>query len=108
MFLIGDNLPEGFFKLHSSFSKVLNYYNSEDLLSFVLPEVGASSVSVVLDVFPENIPEEAVVNSKQIILGNIVINKEDCKIYNSTPEIFSLPKKIDDFINISFLTFIFL
>lgn len=102
--LIGDQLPQGVFKLHSSFDKVLNYYDHDHLVSIVLPEVGASAVSMVVHEIPAEKPLKLIIESKQIIWGPLIINKKDCPIYRSAPEIKSLPVNIDELIDLSLST----
>lgn len=98
MYLIGDKLPSGVFYLHSSFAKVLNYYNADDLVSVVLPEIGASAVSIVVTEMPSKIPENIFIDDETIIYGETVINKKDCPIYNSTPQLFKALNDIEKFI----------
>lgn len=99
--IIGDKLPNGTFNLHSSFKKVLNYYNPNDLISFVLPNVGATAVSIVVPKFPENIPQTIVIDNKNIFFGNSIIPKNNCITYKSTPEKIFIPQNILELISTS-------
>ena len=99
--IIGDNLPKGLFKLHSSFERVVNYYHNDDLVSMVTPLVGASSIAVVVDEIPQDIPNEVIINDEEIIWGNQIINKQECLIYDAEPQIASLPQDVAFFINLA-------
>jgi hypothetical protein len=91
---IGDFFTPGTYKIHSHFSKVINYSCNKNLISIVCIEIGNGPVNIVVSEIG-NLSDEKIIISKNKITGEYFsVNFSNASLYESSIDEADI-KKID-------------
>ena len=81
---IGDFFTPGTYKLHSHFSKVINYSCNKNLISIVCGEIGNGPVNIVVSEIVQLSDEKIIISKNKISGDAISIDFSNALLYNSS------------------------